>query len=99
MVLPTLMDPHNENALVSQEALEKWGNVDLYIGGAEHAVLHLLYARLWHKLLYDIGVVQSKEQFQKLFNQGMIHGENNVKMSNSKVNDVHSLDDVMGTYE
>src|SRR5699024_1383641 len=70
------MDPHNEDALVSQEALEKWGNVDLYIGGAEHAVLHLLYARFWHKFLYDIGVVPTKEPFQKLFNQGMILGEN-----------------------
>ena len=75
------MDPHNEDALVSQEALEKWGNVDLYIGGAEHAVLHLLYARFWHKFLYDIGVVPTKEPFQKLFNQGMILGENNEKMS------------------
>ena len=91
------MDPHNENALVSQEALEKWGNVDLYIGGAEHAVLHLLYARFWHKFLYDIGVVPTKEPFQKLFNQGMILGENNEKMSKSKGNVVNP-DDVVNEY-
>lgn len=91
------MDPHNEDALVSQEALEKWGNVDLYIGGAEHAVLHLLYARFWHKFLYDIGVVPTKEPFQKLFNQGMILGENNEKMSKSKGNVVNP-DDVVNEY-
>ncbi len=73
------MDPHNEEALVGEEALDYWGNVDLYIGGAEHAVLHLLYARFWHKFLYDIGIVKTKEPFQKLFNQGMILGENNEK--------------------
>ncbi|MGO1560074.1 MAG: leucine--tRNA ligase, partial [Ruoffia tabacinasalis] len=91
------MDPHNEDALVSQEALEKWENVDLYIGGAEHAVLHLLYARFWHKFLYDIGVVPTKEPFQKLFNQGMILGENNEKMSKSKGNVVNP-DDVVNEY-
>src|SRR5699024_5703813 len=91
------MDPHNEDALVSQEALEKWGNVDLYIGGAEHAVLHLLYARFWHKFLYDIGVVTNKEPFQKLLNQGMILGENNEKMSKSKGNVVNP-DDVVNEY-
>ena len=91
------MDPHNEDALVSQEALEKWGNVDLYIGGAEHAVLHLLYARFWHKFLYDIGVVPTKEPFQKLFNQVMILGENNEKMSKSKGNVVNP-DDVVNEY-
>ncbi|WP_373718239.1 leucine--tRNA ligase, partial [Jeotgalibaca porci] len=80
------MDPHNEEALVGEEALDYWGNVDLYIGGAEHAVLHLLYARFWHKFLYDIGIVKTKEPFQKLFNQGMILGENNEKMSKSKGN-------------
>ena len=63
--------------------------VDIYIGGAEHAVLHLLYARFWHKFLYDIGVVPTKEPFQKLFNQGMILGENNEKMSKSKGNVVN----------
>ncbi len=66
--------------------LKNWLPVDLYIGGAEHAVLHLLYARFWHKVLYDIGVVDTKEPFQKLFNQGMILGEDNDKMSKSKGN-------------
>lgn len=91
------MDPHNDEELVSKEALEKWGNVDLYIGGAEHAVLHLLYARFWHKFLYDIGVVSTKEPFQKLFNQGMILGDNNEKMSKSKGNVVNP-DDVVHEY-
>ena len=71
------------------EKLKEWLPVDLYIGGAEHAVLHLLYARFWHKFLYDIGVVPTKEPFQKLFNQGMILGENNEKMSKSKGNVVN----------
>jgi leucyl-tRNA synthetase len=66
------MDPHNASALASREALEYWGSVDLYIGGTEHAVLHLLYARFWHKVLYDEGVVPTKEPFQRLFNQGML---------------------------
>ena len=91
------MDPHNQGALASKEALEKWQNVDLYIGGAEHAVLHLLYARFWHKFLYDLGVVPTKEPFQKLFNQGMILGENNEKMSRSKGNVVNP-DDVVNQY-
>jgi leucyl-tRNA synthetase len=65
-------DPHNDEALISKEAEKYWMPVDLYIGGAEHAVLHLLYARFWHKVLYDIGVVSTKEPFHKLFNQGMI---------------------------
>lgn len=91
------MDPHNEEQLVSKEALDKWGNVDLYIGGAEHAVLHLLYARFWHKFLYDLGVVPTKEPFQKLYNQGMILGENNEKMSKSKGNVVNP-DDVVNEY-
>ena len=72
-----------------QEKLKEWLPVDIYIGGAEHAVLHLLYARFWHKFLYDIGVVPTKEPFQKLFNQGMILGENNEKMSKSKGNVVN----------
>jgi leucyl-tRNA synthetase len=67
-------DPHNEQALVSPEAERYWMNVDLYVGGAEHAVLHLLYARFWHKVLYDLGIVHTKEPFQKLVNQGMILG-------------------------
>jgi leucyl-tRNA synthetase len=83
------IDPHNSEALASKEKLEEWLPVDLYIGGAEHAVLHLMYARFWHKFLYDIGVVQTKEPFQRLFNQGMILGENNEKMSKSKGNVVN----------
>jgi leucyl-tRNA synthetase len=67
-------DPHNDAALISPEAERYWMNVDLYVGGAEHAVLHLLYARFWHKVLYDLGVVHTKEPFQKLVNQGMILG-------------------------
>lgn len=83
------IDPHNENALADPDKLKEWLPVDLYIGGAEHAVLHLLYARFWHKVLYDIGVVPTNEPFQKLFNQGMILGENNEKMSKSKGNVVN----------
>lgn len=83
------VDPKNENALADFDKLKKWLPVDIYIGGQEHAVLHLLYARFWHKFLYDIGVVPTKEPFQKLFNQGMILGENNEKMSKSKGNVVN----------
>jgi leucyl-tRNA synthetase len=83
------IDPHNEEAFADYEKLKEWLPVDIYIGGAEHAVLHLLYARFWHKFLYDIGVVTTKEPFQKLFNQGMILGENNEKMSKSKGNVVN----------
>ncbi|MFS1664034.1 leucine--tRNA ligase [Streptococcus sp. zg-JUN1979] len=68
------IDPHNTKQIADQELLKAWLPVDIYIGGAEHAVLHLLYARFWHKFLYDIGVVPTKEPFQKLFNQGMILG-------------------------
>ena len=68
------IDPHNDEKLADEELLKAWLPVDIYIGGAEHAVLHLLYARFWHKFLYDIGVVPTKEPFQKLFNQGMILG-------------------------
>jgi leucyl-tRNA synthetase len=68
------MDPHNERELVSKEAIQYWQNVDVYIGGAEHAVGHLLYARTWHKFLFDIGVVPTEEPFKKLINQGMIQG-------------------------
>ena len=68
------VDPHNDKKLADAELLRRWLPVDIYIGGAEHAVLHLLYARFWHKFLYDIGVVPTKEPFQKLFNQGMILG-------------------------
>ena len=66
------IDPHNDKMLVDLEKERYWMPVDLYVGGAEHAVLHLLYARFWHKVLYDIGAVSTKEPFQKLFNQGMI---------------------------
>ena len=68
------IDPHNDEKLADEELLKAWLPVDIYIGGAEHAVLHLLYARFWHKFLYEIGVVPTKEPFQKLFNQGMILG-------------------------
>jgi leucyl-tRNA synthetase len=83
------IDPTNSEALADDEKLKQWLPVDIYIGGAEHAVLHLLYARFWHKFLYDIGIVSTKEPFQKLFNQGMILGENNEKMSKSKGNVVN----------
>jgi leucyl-tRNA synthetase len=66
------MDPQNDSAAFSEEAVEYWGNVDLYVGGTEHAVLHLLYARFWHKVLFDEGIVPTNEPFQSLFNQGML---------------------------
>ena len=83
------IDPHNPDALCDEKLLKHWLPVDLYIGGAEHAVLHLLYARFWHKFLYDIGVVDCKEPFQKLYHQGMILGENGEKMSKSRGNVVN----------
>lgn len=83
------IDPHNDEALADPELLSHWLPVDLYVGGAEHSVLHLLYARFWHKVLYDIGIVDTKEPFQKLFHQGMILGENNEKMSKSRGNVVN----------
>lgn len=91
------IDPNNSEALADPEKLKQWLPVDMYIGGAEHAVLHLLYARFWHKFLYDCGVVPTKEPFQKLFNQGMILGSNNEKMSKSKGNVVNP-DDVVLKY-
>ncbi|OIJ18181.1 leucine--tRNA ligase [Anaerobacillus alkalidiazotrophicus] len=91
------IDPHNTEALADPEKLKKWLPIDIYIGGAEHAVLHLLYARFWHKVLYDIGVVPTKEPFQKLYNQGMILGENNEKMSKSKGNVVNP-DDIVSSH-
>ena len=91
------IDPHNKEALADPEKLKAWLPVDIYIGGAEHAVLHLLYARFWHKFLYDLGIVPTKEPFQKLFNQGMILGDNNEKMSKSKGNVVNP-DDVVARY-
>ena len=80
------IDPRNDDAIAASELLKHWLPVDLYVGGAEHAVLHLLYARFWHKVLYDIGVVPTKEPFAKLFHQGMILGENGEKMSKSRGN-------------
>ncbi|MDB6127341.1 MAG: leucyl-tRNA synthetase, partial [Verrucomicrobia bacterium] len=76
-------DPKNPNAIASPEALKYWGVPDLYVGGAEHAVLHLLYARFWHKVLFDLGVVPQSEPFTRLFHQGMILGEDGEKMSKS----------------
>ncbi|MEW4370672.1 leucine--tRNA ligase [Paenibacillus kandeliae] len=91
------IDPKNDQELCSKEKLDYWMPVDLYIGGAEHAVLHLLYARFWHKVLYDIGVVHTKEPFQKLVNQGMILGTNNEKMSKSRGN-VINPDDIVNEH-
>ncbi|HCY1145288.1 TPA: leucine--tRNA ligase [Staphylococcus aureus] len=91
------IDPKNENMLADPEKLKHWLPVDLYIGGVEHAVLHLLYARFWHKVLYDLGIVPTKEPFQKLFNQGMILGEGNEKMSKSKGN-VINPDDIVQSH-
>ena len=93
-------DPNNKTAPISREAEQYWlgtKGVDLYIGGAEHAVLHLLYARFWHKVLFDIGVVSSPEPFHKLVNQGLILGEDNLKMSKSTGNVVNP-DDVIAEY-
>ncbi|MDD6483681.1 MAG: leucine--tRNA ligase [Clostridiales bacterium] len=83
------MDPHNNNALASKEALEYWSPVDWYNGGMEHTTLHLLYSRFWHKFLYDIGVVPTKEPYMKRTSHGMILGENGEKMSKSRGNVVN----------
>jgi leucyl-tRNA synthetase len=91
------IDPRNDKAFVDPEKEKAWMPVDLYIGGAEHAVLHLLYARFWHKVLFDRGYVSTPEPFQKLINQGMILGENNEKMSKSRGNVVNP-DDVVKDY-
>ena len=91
------IDPHNNEMIADPEKLKAWLPVDLYVGGAEHAVLHLLYARFWHKFLYDLGVVPTKEPFQKLVNQGMILGNNHEKMSKSKGNVVNP-DDIVEQY-
>jgi leucyl-tRNA synthetase len=88
------MDPNNSDALVSREAADYWGAVDQYVGGAEHAVLHLLYARFWHKFLFDIGVVTFDEPFSKLASPGLILGPDGNKMSKSKGNVVNPDDDV-----
>jgi len=91
------IDPVNDSEAWSAEAEQYWMPVDLYIGGAEHAVLHLLYARFWHKVLFDLGLVSQAEPFQKLINQGMILGEDGNKMSKSKGNVVNP-DDVISAY-
>ena len=91
------IDPHNNHEVADYEKLKEWLPVNLYVGGAEHAVLHLLYARFWHKFLYDLGVVPTKEPFQKLVNQGMILGSNHEKMSKSKGNVVNP-DDIVEQY-
>ena len=91
------IDPDNDDMIIDPKLVDKWLPVDIYIGGAEHAVLHLLYARFWHKFLYDIGVVPTKEPFQKLYNQGMILGTNNEKMSKSKGN-VINPDDIVQSH-
>ena len=88
------IDPRNEKALADPELLRQWLPVDLYVGGAEHAVLHLLYARFWHKVLFDLGIVPTDEPFQRLINQGMILGEDGEKMSKSRGN-VINPDDVL----
>jgi leucyl-tRNA synthetase len=96
-------DPHNDKRFVSEEAERYWtggdkpGGVDLYVGGTEHAVLHLLYARFWHKVLFDLGYVSKPEPFQRLVNQGIILGEDNQKMSKSRGNIVNP-DDVIDQY-
>ena len=99
-------DAHNDNALASKEALDYWTPVDWYNGGMEHTTLHLLYSRFWHKFLYDIGVVPTKEPYQKRTSHGMILGENGEKMSKSRGNVVNPDDvvndvgaDAFRTYE
>ena len=91
------VDAHNDKELVSKEKADKYLPVDMYIGGVEHAVLHLLYSRFYTKFLYDIGVIDFDEPFHKLFNQGMINGKNGIKMSKSKGN-VVSPDDLVRDY-
>ena len=98
------LDPHNDTQFISPEAEKYWmsstgnpGGVDLYVGGTEHAVLHLLYARFWHKVLYDYGLVSTPEPFNKLVNQGLILGEDGQKMSKSRGNVVNP-DDIVREY-
>ena len=100
------IDPKNDKVFAAKDKVEYWMPVDLYVGGAEHAVLHLLYSRFWHKVLYDIGAVNTIEPFQRLVNQGMILGEDNQKMSKSRGNVVNPDDivrdfgaDTMRVYE
>ncbi|GMO38892.1 MAG: leucine--tRNA ligase [Termitinemataceae bacterium] len=91
------LDPHNTNEPASMQAIDYWAPVDLYVGGTEHAVLHLLYSRFWHKVLFDLGLVNTKEPFTRLVNQGMILGEDNQKMSKSRGNVVNP-DDIIREY-
>lgn len=91
------MDPHNDTALASKEALDYWSPVDWYNGGMEHTTLHLLYSRFWHKFLYDIGVVPTPEPYAKRTSHGMILGENGEKMSKSRGN-VINPDDIVNEY-
>ena len=100
------IDPKNNDEIANAELIKHWLPVNIYIGGAEHAVLHLLYARFWHKVLYDCDIVHTKEPFQKLFHQGMILGTNGEKMSKSRGNVVNPDDmvknygaDALRTYE
>lgn len=91
------MDPHNDKELASKEALKYWSPVDWYNGGMEHTTLHLLYSRFWHKFLYDIGVVPTREPYQKRTSHGMILGTNGEKMSKSKGN-VINPDDIVNEF-
>jgi leucyl-tRNA synthetase len=91
------MDPKNELTMVDQEIEKYWGQVDIYIGGAEHAVLHLLYARFWHKILFDLGLVSNSEPFKGLMNQGLVMSEGGVKMSKSLGNVVNP-DEIVNQY-
>jgi leucyl-tRNA synthetase len=91
------LDPHNAKEFAAKDKVDYWAPVDLYVGGAEHAVLHLLYSRFWHKVLYDCGLVNTVEPFQRLINQGMILGEDNQKMSKSRGN-VINPDDIIKNY-
>ncbi|MBC8008500.1 MAG: leucine--tRNA ligase, partial [Burkholderiales bacterium] len=91
------LDPKNDAAIASPEALNYWKGPDIYVGGAEHAVLHLLYARFWHKVLFDLGVVPTPEPFTRLFHQGIILGEDGEKMSKSRGN-VANPDDIIQSH-
>lgn len=91
------LDPKNDAAIAAPDLLKYWGGPDIYVGGAEHAVLHLLYARFWHKVLFDIGAVPTPEPFTKLFHQGIILGEDGEKMSKSRGN-VANPDDIIKSH-
>ncbi|MDR1970444.1 MAG: leucine--tRNA ligase [Treponema sp.] len=91
------LDPRNAETFAAKDKIAYWAPVDLYVGGVEHAVLHLLYSRFWHKVLYDLGLVNTREPFQRLVNQGMILGEDNQKMSKSRGN-VINPDDIIKEY-